>query len=58
MISYILGFAFTYLMLCALPEDEKVDTEPFDPWLGYLLLSIIWPITLFAYILSMYKKLK
>ena len=52
---YILGVVFTYLMLCLLPEDEKIDTKPFDPWLGYLLLSIVWPITLAAYIFSSIK---
>lgn len=55
MIVYILGVVFTYLMLCLLPEDEKIDTKPFDPWLGYLLLSIVWPIILAAYIFGSIK---
>ena len=50
MILYILGVVFTYLMLCLLPEGEKIDTNPFSPWLGYLLLSSVWPITLTALI--------
>lgn len=52
MILYILVMGFTYLLLWLSPEDEKIDTKPFSPWIGYLLLSVVWPITLAAYIIG------
>ena len=50
MILYLFGMMFTFIVLWILPEDEKFDVRPLDQWLGFTILSIVWPVVLIALI--------
>ena len=53
MILYILATIFT-IILCKI-EDTPV--EPLNNWLGYIILGILWPITLTVLIIKWIKEL-
>ena len=53
MILYILATIFT-IILCKI---EDVPIEPLNNWLGYIILGIVWPITLTVLIVNWIEEL-
>ena len=53
MILYILATIFT-IILCKI---EDVPVQPLNKWLGYIVLGILWPITLTALTIKWVKEL-